>query len=134
MKQDFKFHETTIRVRYAETDQMGVVYYANYLVWFEVARTEYFRNLGIEYSGLEKKGIYLVVAEANCRYKAPLKYDDQIRMVTILSYIKSSSLGFKYEIFLGDRLIAIGSTTHAFVNKEKKPVKIPPEVFQALGR
>ena len=133
MKQDFKFHETTIRVRYAETDQMGVVYYANYLVWFEVARTEYFRNLGIEYSGLEKKGIYLVVAEANCRYKAPLKYDDQIRMVTILSYIKSSSLGFKYEIFLGDRLIAIGSTTHAFVNKEKKPVKIPPEVFQALG-
>ena len=134
MKQDFKFHETTIRVRYAETDQMGVVYYANYLVWFEVARTEYFRNLGIEYSGLEKKGIYLVVAEANCRYKVPLKYDDQIRMVTILSYIKSSSLGFKYEIFLGDRLIAIGSTTHAFVNKEKKPVKIPPEVFQALGR
>jgi len=134
MKQDFKFHETTIRVRYSETDQMGVVYYANYLVWFEVARTEYFRNLGMEYSGLEKKGIYLVVAEANCRYKAPLKYDDQIRIVTILSYIKSSSLGFTYEIFLGDRLIATGSTTHVFVNKEKKPVKIPPEVFQAVTK
>ena len=134
VKQNFPSHEIALRVRYAETDQMGVVYYANYLVWFEVARTEYFRALGIQYSDLEKKGIYLVVAESRCAYKAPLKYDDSIRIVTRLNYIKTGSLEFEYKVFLENRIVATGSTTHVFVNKSKRPIRIPPEVIEVLNK
>lgn len=128
----FPVDKIELRVRYAETDQMGVVYYANYLVWFEVARTEYFRKLNIPYSDLEKKGIYLVVAESNCKYKSSVKYDDMIHVITRLNYVKASSLEFGYEIFQKDTLIATGRTAHVFINKKKKPIRIPLEIARVL--
>jgi acyl-CoA thioester hydrolase len=130
----FPIDELTLRVRYAETDQMGVVYYANYLVWFEVARTEYFRRRGVRYSDLERKGIYLMVAESHCRYKAPVRYDDHLRIVTTITYVKASSLEFSYQIFLDQKLIATGSTVHVFVNQERKPVKIPAEITRVFTK
>ena len=80
-----KAHETEIRVRYQETDNMGVVYYANYLVWFEVARTEYLRAFGIAYKDLETKGMYLIVAGVSCSYRSPARYDDCVRIKTWVS-------------------------------------------------
>jgi len=132
-KKEFPVKEIKVRVRYAETDQMGVVYYANYLVWFEVARTEYLRALGVQYTGLEKKGIYLVVAESNCKYKAPLKYDDHITIETVVNYLKASSLEFGYKVFLGKKLMALGRTAHVFVKRNGRPTRIPEEVIKAVG-
>jgi len=132
VKEKFPVDKIELKVRYAETDQMGVVYYANYLVWFEVARTEYFRKLNVLYSDLEKKGIYLVVAESNCKYKASVKYDDAICVRTRLNYVKAGSLEFGYEIFQGDKLVATGRTAHVFINRKRKPIRIPLEVARVL--
>lgn len=123
-----KVHKTEIRVRYQETDNMGVVYYANYLVWFEVARTEYFRSAGINYSQLEEEGICLMVAGVNCQYKSPARYDDIVTIQTCISELKNSSLKFGYELFIGDRLIATGESVHVFTNKSGRPTRIPEKV------
>lgn len=120
--------KTEIKVRYQETDNMGVVYYANYLVWFEIARTEYLRAAGISYRELESKGVYLMVAEARCKYKSPARYDDLVTAKTWISQMKNSSLKFDYELFVGDRLIASGDSVHVFTNKSHKPVRIPDEI------
>ncbi|HLH09766.1 MAG TPA: thioesterase family protein, partial [Terriglobales bacterium] len=91
---------TTLRVRYAETDQMGVVYYANYLVWFEVGRTEFCRQHGFEYRDMEREdGLCIIVAEAQCRYKAPARYDDEILIKTRLTAVRRRVLVFGYEIY-----------------------------------
>lgn len=121
-------HETEIRVRYQETDNMGVVYYANYLVWFEVARTEYFRALGLIYRKLEDKGIYLMVASATCNYKSPAKYDDIVRIQSWVPEIKNTSLKFEYKLSVGEKLVATGESVHVFVNEAGKPTRIPEEV------
>lgn len=121
-------YETRLRVRYQETDNMGVVYYANYLVWFEVARTEYFRSLGISYRELESKGIYLMVASVSCQYKYPARYDDVIRIQSWISKLKNSSLVFEYKLFVDDKLIATGESVHVFTNRTGKPIRIPAEV------
>ena len=121
-------HTTEIRVRYQETDNMGVVYYANYFVWFEVARTEYLRSLGISYRHLEEKGAYLMVAGASCQYKSPAKYDDVVRIQTWIPEIKNSSLRFEYKLFVLDRLIATGESVHVFTNKSRKPIRVPGEM------
>ncbi len=120
-----KKHKTIIRVRYQETDNMGLVYYANYLVWFEVARTEYLRAAGISYRELENKGLYLVVAKAVCEYKSPARYDDQIAVETWVPSMRNSSLSFEYNVTLGGRLLAAGITDHVFVNKNGRPARIP---------
>ncbi len=125
--------KTTIRVRYEETDQMGFVYYANYLVWFEVARTDHLRNLGIIYKDIEKKGLYLVVAEANCTYKSPARYDDLLEIETWLETIKNSSLAYGYLVKREGEVLAEGRTTHVFINKSGKPTRIPEELRKALG-
>lgn len=121
-------HESEVRVRYQETDNMGVVYYANYLVWFEIARTEYFRSLGLVYRKLEEKGIYLMVASISCQYKSPAKYDDIVRMQTWIPEMKNSSLKFGYKLFVGEKLIAAGESVHVFTNGEGRPRRIPEEV------
>lgn len=123
---------TTLRVRYEETDQMKVVYYSKYLVWFEVARTEYLRNLGISYKELEKRGLFLVVAEANCLYKSPARYDDLLEIETEVYGIKNTSLSFKYQVKRDSELIAEGSTAHVFVNENGKPTRIPEELKRLL--
>lgn len=116
--------ETVLRVRYEETDQMGVVYYANYLIWLEVGRTEYFRQLGMPYSEVEKNDILLPVTKAFCQYKSPARYDDIIRVVTNVASLQDVRILFKYEVFRheANELLAIGETEHAFVNRQGRPV------------
>ncbi len=123
-----KTHETEIRVRYQETDNMGVVYYANYLVWFEVARTEYLRAFDIAYRDLEEKGIYLIVASAGCRYRSPARYDDIVKVKTWISETRNTSLKFEYKLHAGERLVATGESVHVFTNKSFKPIRIPEEI------
>ncbi len=126
-------HTTTFRVRYEETDQMGVAYYANYLVWFEVARTEYFREKGLEYRKMEDEDkLFIPVVEAYCRYKAPLRYDDLITVITTLTDVGATRMTFEYEVKRGEKLIATGRTKHAFVNEAGKPVPIPEKVKKSL--
>lgn len=126
-------HTIELRVRYEETDQMGVVYYANYLVWFEVARTEYFRARGIEYRKIEEEdGLYIPVAEAHCRYKAPLKYDDLVSVTVRLTDLGATRLSFEYEVSSGGKIVATGNTKHAFVNKEGRPVPVPEKIKKHL--
>ena len=127
-------HKIELRVRYEETDRMGVVYYGNYLVWFEIARTEFFRALGILYRELEEKdGLRLMVAQAECVYRSPATYDDVVTVQTDISEIKNSSLSFSYKVFCGARLLAAGKTSHVFTNKEGRPVRIPDGVRKAIS-
>ncbi len=128
-----KIHKTEIRVRYQETDNMGVVYYANYFIWFEVARTEYFRSLGVNYRRLEEKGAYLMVAKASCDYKSPAKYDDIVRIETSLPELKNSSLKFAHKLFVNNRLIATGESLHVFTNRASRPMRIPEEVSRLIS-
>lgn len=129
-----KIFKTAIRVRYAETDQMQVVYYGNYFVWFEIARTELFRELGFEYTELEKEGFFLMVVEASCQYKAPCKYDDLISIHTNISEVKNSSLSFDYQIYKDGKLISVGKTTHVFCNRERSPLGIPSKVKETIEK
>lgn len=125
-----KFFDYETRVRYAETDRMGISYYANYLVWFEAARTEYFRTLGLVYSEFEKKGIFLPVAEAQCRYFEPTSYDDLITVRTLVSQMRQSSIRFEYEVFKnkGKKPVASGYTIHVFSGSNLKPIRIPEDL------
>lgn len=120
-------HDTRFRVRYAETDQMGVVYYANYLVWMEIGRVELVRSRGFDYKDLEQEGFYLSVIEANCRYLHPARYDQEIIVRT--EVVKSSSriVEFGYEIRSAepDRLLTEGSTRHIWLNREWRPARLP---------
>lgn len=120
-------HETRFRVRYSETDQMGVVYYANYLVWMEIGRVELVRSRGFDYKDLEQEGFYLSVIEASCRYLHPARYDQEIIVRT--EVVKSSSriVEFGYEIRSAepDRLLAGGSTRHIWLNREWRPARLP---------
>lgn len=107
---------------------MGVVYYANYFVWFEIARTEYLRSLGISYSKLEDQGIFMMVAEARCRYKASAKYDDVVTIQSGVSEMNNSSMKFEYKLFVGEKMIAAGDSVHVFTNKSSRPVRVPAEI------
>ena len=128
------WHVTRIRVRYDETDQMGVVYHANYLVYFEVGRTELMRSAGRPYSGIEADGLQLVVVEANCAYRAPAKYDDEITVLTQVGAIKAVRLRFDYRILgpAGDLLVE-GSTTLACVDPAGKPRRLPDDLLALLS-
>ncbi|MDO9536675.1 MAG: thioesterase family protein [Bacillota bacterium] len=119
-----KHNETIIRVRYKDTDQMGVAYYANYFIWFEVGRCEFFRGLGMSYKNLEQNEIFLPVIEAYCKYKYPARYDDELKINTRLNVLQEVKLAFQYEILSVEKnkLLVVGETTHAFVNKRGKPV------------
>src|SRR5690349_12733384 len=99
LKSIMKYFDFKTRVRYGETDKMGISYYANYLVWFEAARTEYFRALDLIYTEFEKKGIMLPVAEAHCRYLGPSSYDDELTIRTSVSQMRQSSIRFEYQVF-----------------------------------
>lgn len=125
--------EVSLRVRYGETDKMGVVYYGRYLDWFEVGRTEFCRNLGLPYSEFEKKGIFMPAVEAWCRYKAPAFYDDLITLKVKVEEIKDYSVVFSYRVERDGKLIALGKTKHCFVNKDGKMVKVPQEFLSVIG-
>jgi acyl-CoA thioester hydrolase len=117
-----------IRVRYAETDRMGVAYHANYLVWFEVGRTDLIRDLGYPYTQLESEGIFLPVIEAQCAYLKPVHYDDELEVHSNILEQRGARLTIGYELFCAARLSAKGFTVHAFMDSEMKPVR-PPEKF-----
>jgi acyl-CoA thioester hydrolase len=114
-------------VSYGETDAMGVVYYANYLHLFERGRSELIRNLGLSYSVVEERGIFLPVREASCRYLAPARYDDVIHIRTGLTGQSRASLNFVYEITDEKRehVLTRGTTQHAVVNAQGRPVRVP---------
>lgn len=129
------WHETRVRVRYSETDKMGVVYHANYLVWFEIGRTEYCRARGFSYREMEAQdNAFLVVAESYCRYKSPAFYDDEIVVRTRINEMKKRSLRFGYEIYrLPDRkILAEGETTHVVTDSENRVRSFPPAYAEML--
>jgi acyl-CoA thioester hydrolase len=120
--------ETTVRVRYAETDQMGVVYYANFFVWFEVARVDLMRQLGFSYKQMEiEDDSFVVVAKASCTYKAPAKFDDVIRIRTEVSESRKRTITFRYEVSKddGESMIATGETLHVICDKNGRPKSLP---------
>ena len=121
---------TAVRVRYPETDRMGVSYYANYLFWFEAARTEYFRAIGLAYTEFEKQGIFLPAAEAHCRYIAPSSYDDLLTIRTAVSHLKHGSMRFEYQVFKdgAGKPIATGYTVHVFSGPNLKAIRIPGDL------
>ncbi len=121
------------RVRYAETDQMGMVYYANYLVWMEVGRTDFCRECGFSYRDLElEEHAYLTVAEATCRYLAPARYDDEILVETALSRASSRIIEFSYRIKNGETLLAEGRTVHVVVGADGRPRSLPERYRELL--
>ena len=129
-------HETRFRVRYAETDQMGVVYYANYLVWMELGRVEYCRAAGIRYKDMEAgDGVRLAVVDAHCRYLHPARYDEEILIKTWVARANPRMVEFHYEICEADtgRNLASGETKHIFLSKEMKPVKLPEKYRPLFG-
>lgn len=129
---------TKVAVRYAETDQMGVVYYANYFVWFEVGRNAYFQRIGYSYKALEEQGLLFPIIEASCRYLVPAQYEDQLIITTQLLSVSASRLSFLYSIFRDETLIATGQTTQAFVNRStQRPVSLKkhyPKLWECLQK
>ena len=120
--------ETRVRVRYAETDQMGIVYYANYLVWMEVGRVAYCRQAGFEYRDMERQdGVMLTVTEAHCKYRAAARFDDEVRVLTWVIESRSRTVRFAYEMLRaeGDQLLATGETLHLVCDLEGNPVRLP---------
>ena len=130
-----EYHDTTVRVRYAETDQMGVVYHANYLIWFEVGRVELMRALGFEYKQMEiEDDCHIVVADVHCRYERPARYDEVLRVRTRVAEWRNRIVKFSYEIFRGtdDVLLATGDTTHVICGKNGRPKSLPPKYRDVL--
>jgi acyl-CoA thioester hydrolase len=128
-------HESGLRVRYAETDQMGVVYHANYLIWMEIGRVELVRSRGFNYKDLEEgEGLFLAVVEANCRYLHPARYDQQIVVHTRIVASNPRVVQFGYEIRCGEsgRMLASGFTRHVWLNREWRPVRLPEKFQPAL--
>ena len=131
-----KSAETRVRVRYAETDQMGVVYYANYLVWMEVGRVELCRACGFHYRDMERQdGVMLAVAESNCRYHAPARYDDEVIVKTWIEHANRRMVTFGYEMRLAadDSKLASGFTKHVFVGRDFRPTRLPEKYFAMFG-
>ncbi|MDE3108902.1 MAG: acyl-CoA thioesterase [Acidobacteriota bacterium] len=122
------YADTTIRVRYAETDQMGVVYYGNYFTWFEVGRAEFCRQLGFDYKRMEiEDDSFIVVAEASCRYRRPARYDDLLTIRTRVTESRKRTLRFGYELFsqANGELLATGETTHVICDRLGQPKSLP---------
>ncbi|WEK21081.1 MAG: thioesterase family protein [Candidatus Pedobacter colombiensis] len=123
-------HSTKVRVRYGETDQMGYVYYGNYAEYYEVARVEMLRSLGMDYASMESSGVMMPVLELNCKYIKPALYDQEITIKTTIQDLPGVRIHFKYELFNeAEELINIGKTTLVFVDMVKNRPCSPPENF-----
>ena len=135
LKHGAKVCETTIRVRYAETDQMGVVYHSNHFIWFEVGRVEFLRQLGFSYREMEENdGCCIAVVDARCRYKAPARYDDEIVVRTRLKNVRESLVHFGYELIRAADgvLLAEGETTHIVTDLRMKVRAIPEKYMRVF--
>jgi acyl-CoA thioester hydrolase len=126
---------SNLRVRYAETDQMGIVYYANFFVWFEIGRTDFCRQQGFAYRDMEEQdGLYIIVAETRCRYKAPARYDDEIQVRTRLKSCRKRVLTFAYDIYRqsSEELLAEGETVHVITDRHGRPRVLPDKYRELL--
>ena len=131
-----EYHDAVVRVRYAETDQMGVVYHANYLVWFEVGRVELMRALGVEYKTMEKEDdCQIVVADAHCRYHHSALYDEVLRIRTRIAESKNRIVKFSYEVIrdTDGKVLANGETTHVICGSNGRPKMLPPKYQHILA-
>jgi len=129
------YHDVTIRVRYAETDQMGVVYHSNFLIWFEVGRVELMRSLGFDYKQMEiQDDTYLVVADVHCRYHHPARYDELLTVRTRILEAKTRTLKFGYELFRqsDQKLLANGHTIHVACSRAGQVKHFPPKYKKAF--
>ena len=129
--------QTKLRVRYAETDQMGVVYYANYFVWCEIGRVEFFRQLGWDYKQMElADDCHLPVVEASCRYRAPARYDDEVVIETTVTVVRSHVIKFGYRLLRvtaeGNQLLADAETVHVSVDKQMQRTTLPEKYLTAI--
>jgi len=128
--------EARIRVRYAETDQMGVAYYANFLIWMEVGRVEYCKALGFRYRDMEEQdGVLLAVVEARCRYHRPARYDDEVIVETWVEEATSRMVRFGYRMLLASdgTKLAAGETKHVFCDRSMKPTRLPVKYRPSFG-
>lgn len=128
--------ETLVRVRYAETDQMGIVYYSNYFVWFEIGRVELLRQLGFDYKRMEfEDDCFIPVVEANCRYKAPARYDEELILQTEAVSVRGYILKFRYRLLrAADRqLLAEGETTHVVTDRKMTKKDLPDKYVKAIS-
>ena len=127
-KSSFIYH---VRVRFADTDQMGIVYHARYFEWFEAARTEMIRSMGMSYKELEKSGISLPVIEAFCRYRMPVKYDEHIRIKSVLMEVTRSRIRIGYYVMgeKEDSVRVFGYTVHCFIGSKGRPTRAPEELL-----
>jgi acyl-CoA thioester hydrolase len=123
-----------VRVRYAETDQMGISYYANYFIWFEVGRNQHCIECGFSYRDMEKEtGLYLIVADAQCRYKTPARYEDELIIKTRINELTKRTVRFIYEIERADgEIIATGETLHVLINQQGRPSSLPEKYLTLL--
>jgi len=124
------------RVRYAETDRMGVVYHSHYLVWCEIGRTDHIRASGMPYREMEERGIMLAVAEVEIRYKAPARYDDMVRVDTVISNVSSRTVTFEYVISNADtgQALATARTVLVSLNRDHRVVALPRDIRDLLAR
>lgn len=132
-----KVVEARVRVRYAETDQMGVVYHANYLVWFEVGRVEFIRHMGLSYKQMEtEENCMIAVVEANARYRSPARYDDELVVETRLTAVRSSVIRFSYKVLrVSDgTLLCEGQTVHVVVDREMKKTRLPQNYAERFAQ
>jgi len=128
-------NETRVRVRYAETDQMGVVYHSNHFIWFEIGRVEFLRQLGFSYKDMEASdGCFIAVVDARCRYKAPARYDEEIIVRTHLKNIRESVIHFGYELVRASDgvILAEGETTHIVADAQMRKTSIPEKYMSAF--
>ncbi len=128
-------NEARLRVRYAETDQMGVVYHSNHLIWFEVGRVEFMRELGFSYRDLERDdGRFIAVAEVKCRYRAPVYYDEEVIVRTRLKSVRESVVVFSYELVRAENaaLLAEGETTHIVTDAQMKIATLPEKYLKVF--
>ena len=125
---------TKIRVIYADTDALGIVYHTNYIKWFEVGRGELLRELGIPYSQIENMGYYLPLTEVNCHYLCPARYDQIVLIETQIIFVKRASIKFRFLIWdeKQEKTLVEGESVHACINKQGKIVRIPREITEQI--
>jgi len=132
---DARVVETELRVRYSETDRMGIVYHGAYVSWFEVARTEYCRAAGFPYRRMEDDGLLILVTRVECVYRRPARYDDRVFVRARVIGLASRGLAFAYEVVdEKGRRLADGATRHVFADAAGRPARAPEEVLEALER
>lgn len=132
-----KISKLKITARYAETDMMGIIHHSVYPVWFEAARTEFIKTVGIKYSELEKQGVMLPLSSLSCKYIMPVHYEDEVIIETRVQKLTAARIEFAYRVMLEGKVMSEGSTTHGFVDSESfRPInlkKVKPEFFSALN-